>query len=102
MDECLLGNLIAGNNKYYFTANPDGIATAREKHSLEMLLFTLNDNGMAEYDGIPEPFANFLNAVDRKDLIKLADIKDDDGDYEKLYKLAGLRLKPAPFTIKRK
>ena len=98
--EYLLGNLLAGNSKYYFTANAEGIDRARQKHPIEMLLFQLNDNGMAEYDKLPELFAKYINAADRKDLMQLSGINSTDSDYEKLYKLAGLTLEPAPFIIK--
>ena len=98
--ECWLGTLIRGENKYLFRANSEGIVLARRYHPIEMLLFVLNDNGEGKYDNIPGPFADYLGALDRRDLVEQAHIEDGDDDYLRLYKLAGLTLKPAPFTIK--
>lgn len=100
MGDCLLGTLMAGKDKFYFTANADGIVVAKKFYPIEMLLFTLNVSDVAEYDTIPSPFSSYLNATDRRDLVAQANISAEDNDFIKLYKLAGLKLQPAPFTIK--
>ena len=64
-----------------------------------MMLFKLNDKGMAVYDQVPYPFTTFLSGADRNDIASKAGIEKDDSDFVKLYKIAGLNMVRENFEI---
>ena len=94
-----LGYLLERDGKYIFCANEDEINRARKEYPLDMMLFKLNANGMKIYDTIPHPFNTFLSGTYREDLMTKAGINPEDSDYDRLCKLANLKMVRENFEI---
>ncbi len=88
------------NNNYYFTADESNIQVAFKKYPIDMMLFSLNKAQTKEYKYVPQNFLQYLEATAREDLRLKADIKDEDSEFVKLYKLAGLKICPENFGIR--
>ena len=101
IEDIELGYLAEHNEKYLFCANGDEILRAQKEYPLDMLLFKLNSKGMEVYENIPYPFNTFLAGVNRSDIIKKTEIEENDTDFVKLYKLAGLEIMRENFDIHR-
>ena len=94
-----LGYLIKSNNKFKFVAFEDAVEMAKQQTPLAMMMFKLNKTGTKLYDSIPAPFSRFLITRSRKDLIEKANLLEQDGQFEALYKLAGLDMMEINFKI---
>lgn len=90
LEDCILGYLMQSERGYVFYADKEGIQSACALSSLKMKFFTLNRSGMKEYSEIPNHFIQYLDSVDREDIMKKAKINEDDSLFAKLYKIAGL------------
>lgn len=99
INELELGYLSDYNGKYMFNANSEIINKAKEQYPIDMLLFSLNTTGMETYNELPYPFTQFMSGVVRADIINKAKILDEDTDFMKLFKLAGLKLMRENFEI---
>ena len=99
LEESVLGYLVEGDDGYIFHADKEGITNANKINSLKMKFFTLNRNGMKKYSEIPNHYSQFLEGVEREDIIKKAGLEEDDSLFIKLYKVAGLKNSPINFTI---
>ena len=99
LDEIDLGYLIQTQNEYKFVANETGIEEANRLNSIAMTLFKLNKTGEQIFDEIPHVFSQFLVADSRKDLCEKAQIKEDDCEFEKLFKIAQLNIMKINFNI---
>lgn len=99
LDECILGYLLESENGYIFYADKEGIEKATKISSLKMKFFTLNRNGMKEYSEIPNHYSQYLEGVEREDIIDKAGLLESDSLFTKLYKVAGLRNNSINFTI---
>ena len=99
LDDCTLGYLVQGESGYIFHADKEGINDACVLNSLKMKFFTLNRSGMKEYTEIPNHFIQYLDGVDREDIIEEANIYEDDNLFVKLYKIAGLNHNVINFKI---
>lgn len=99
IEDIELGYLLKRDGKYLFCANGDEVNIAYKRFPLDMLLFKLNSKGMQVYESIPYPFSAFLPGSFREDLMTKAGIKNDDSDYDRLYKLATLRMIRENFEI---
>ena len=76
--------------------NEKEIKTAKEKYPFNMREYK---NGIS---GFVYPIENYFNAINRKDIIKEANIKETDTVFEKIYKVAGLEIEPINgFSISR-
>ncbi|MBQ8615414.1 MAG: hypothetical protein IJ415_02490 [Clostridia bacterium] len=99
IEEIDLGYLIETDLGFEFVANKDGVLKAEKENSIVMIMFKLNKTGTNTYSQIPEPFSKFLISNTRKDLIEKANISEQDSQFEKLYKLAGLDMMQINFKI---
>ena len=99
LDECILGYLIESKIGYIFHADKEGIERAIKTNSLKMKFFTLNRSGMQEYTEIPNHYSQYLEGVDREDIIKKANLQESDSLFMKLYRVAGLKNNLINFTI---
>lgn len=99
IEDIELGYLLERGGQYLFCANGDEVNRAYKKFPLDMLLFKLNSKGMQVYDTIPYPFSAFLPGTHREDLMIKAGIRSDDSDYDRLFKLANLRMIRENFEI---
>ncbi|MBQ7351523.1 MAG: hypothetical protein IJW59_01460 [Clostridia bacterium] len=96
-----LGYLEKKGDKFVFFANPAGIRQAREQYPYDMKLFMLSEVGMTQFDDIPYPYSEYINYCDRTDIASKAKISEEDSDFDKLYKVAGLEMERVHFSIKR-
>lgn len=94
-----LGYLCEKNEGYMFHASSDSIKEATKNYPIKMKFFTLNKSGINEYPKIPNHFIQYLENVDRIDIVEKAGIVDGDSDFIKLYKVAGLKCQPINFKI---
>lgn len=99
LDKCILGYLIESNGGYIFHADKAGIMVAMKNNSIKMKFFTLNRSGMKEYSEIPNHFSQYLEGIEREDIIEKAGLLEDDSLFIKLFKVAGLKNSPINFTI---
>lgn len=99
LDEIDLGYLVKAEKSYLFIANESGIEEAFIKNPIAMKFFKLNRDGEQSFDVMPPMFSQFLLEVSRKDLCEKAQIKEDDCEFEKLFKIAGLKIMPINFKI---
>lgn len=94
-----LGYLQQNGQNCEFVAYEQNILNLENENPMVMQFFKLNKTGSKQYLSIPEPFSRFLISNSRKDLFEKADIKEEDGQFEKLYKLAGLNMMDINFKI---
>lgn len=93
-----LGCLFKINNEIMFSADEQAIQKMEENNPIATTFFKLNKQGQQKYQIIPEPFSFFLSNT-RKDIIEKANIQEEDDEFEKLFKIAGLNLMPQIFRI---
>lgn len=99
IEDIELGYLIERGNKYVFCANGNEVNRAKVEYPIDMILFNLNATGMQVYDDIPYPFTTFVSGTYRSDLMEKAGINQNDSDFVRLYKLAGLTMMRENFEI---
>ena len=100
LKEYTLGYLTKGDNCYIFFADSDGTSKAKNDYPVIMKFFKLNTRGMKEYKDIPYHYSDYLQCLQREDLINKANISPSDDDFAKIKKLAKLKLNAINFTIK--
>lgn len=99
LDKYSLGYLIEDKTNFIFHADKEGIEKATKFSVIKMKFFTLNRSGMQKYYEIPNHFVQYLDCLEREEIIYQANIKDSDSLFIKLYKIAGLTLNPINFSI---
>jgi len=97
--EIELGFLVKEQSDFIFIANESNIKLAYKKYPLLMRMFTLNEKGKKDYKFLPYPFSLVRDSFLRSDIIIKADLKEDDDDFVKLFKVAGLDLEIPNFII---
>lgn len=100
LDGLELGYLEERNSKYLFMANSSIIQKLRDDNNAIMKLFNLNDGGVSIFEDIPFPYNSFLMYGKRLDIKGKAGILDSDSDFQKLYKLAFLKMVTENFEIR--
>ena len=96
-----LGYLCKDKMGFCFYADETKIKKVQKKYPILMKMYTLNVSGAEIYARLPNLFANFLPSKERVDLITKAGIIDSEDEFEKLYKLAGLKIININFKIHR-
>lgn len=97
-DRCL-GYLEEGDNEYIFYADVKEIAYCKSQYPIEMLMFKMPEEIVSKMSKIPPVFAEYLQGVDREDIIERAKINSDDSDFVKLYKIASINPQVINFKI---
>ena len=99
LDDIDLGYLTKSEDLFQFVADEVAIKEAEQTNPLAMKLFKLNRKGKMFFDELPNVFRKFLVSNLRKDIISKADIIEEDNDFERLFKLAGLNMMNITFKI---
>ena len=94
-----LGFLCQQDNKYIWVPNAKKIKQCFSKYSGGIDLFFLSFVDETVYSEIPYHFSEFLERAERNDLKKAANIKKEDCDFVKLYKMATLKYLNQDFYI---
>ena len=97
-DRCL-GYLEEGDNEYLFYANAKEIDICKNEDPITMMLFNMSDDIVSHLKEIPYVYREYLNCINREDIIKNANICEDDSDFVKLYKIALLNPNVINFKI---
>lgn len=97
LDDIDLGFLCEVKQGFQFVANEENMEKLLNEDA--MIFFKLNKNGSKFFEEIPVPFANFLVSDERKDLFEKANILEEDGEFERLFKLANLNMMKINFKI---
>ena len=96
-----LGFLCRNEQGFCFVANETAIKKLQQKNPMLMKTFSLNLSGAEVYSKLPYLFSQFIPSNERVDLLNKAEIVEQDDDFDKLYKLAGLNLMNINFKIHR-
>lgn len=99
LDEFTLGYLSEKDGGYIFHASSEDIKEATKKYPIKMKFFTLNKSGIKEYKNIPNHYIQYLDNIDRKDIVEKAKILESDTDFQRLHKLTKLNLNVINFKI---
>ena len=94
-----LGYLTETNQGFEFVAYENNIELAEKENLIVMNMFKVNKCGKKTYSAIPEPFSRFIVSEARHDLIEKANIKIEDNQFARLFKLAGLNMVQINFKI---
>lgn len=94
-----LGELKFLSDIYFWLPNSNNINLANNKYPAGMDLFFLPSNKTA-FNNVPAHFNSFLLSASREDLIKKANITNEDNNFNKLLKLSNLEFYNQDFVIK--
>lgn len=99
--ECELGTLTFDEktNEYVYNSNLEGEKKAKSKF-LAMEFYALSNSKDRRQKYIFDEFDEFRRAITRSDIVKMADMKQDDSVFVKLEKLAKLELMTDSFNIR--
>ncbi len=86
-----LGTLLK-KNKYIYEPDIIGLKLFEKKYPYQYKFFQLKNIDNTEFDEIPYQFNDFLQGVNRIDIIKKAGIENSDDSFVKLCKIAKLNL----------
>ncbi len=95
-----LGFLTEQNGAYVWVPNTNNMQVFATNYSAVCDLFFLNPTEPQAYREIPAHFADYLDAANRADIAKKAQISPNDSDFDKLCKLATLTYFAQDFVIK--
>ena len=94
-----LGYLTKVEGGMLWTPNLENIEMMKEKEPFVMDMFFLPTEKKL-FEKVPRHYDEFLWASNRLDLYQSAKITEEDGDFERLYKMGKLNFYPDDFTIK--
>ena len=95
-----LGFLTKTEEGFDFVAFANEIEKLETENSIVFKMFNLNKKGTKSYSHIPSFFRKFLPSKERMDLMKKANIKETDSEFDKLFKLAGLNSMAINFKLR--
>ena len=95
--EIKLGELTQINTNYVYKANSKNVEKAHNK-GYSTFLYNCDNSFIDEH--LPISLQNFIPSKEQTELEYLANIKEDDSDFEKLYKIAKLNFDTPDFYIK--
>ena len=99
-NEFELGFLTESNGVFVWTPNIDQIKQFSTVYDGAADFFLLDKYSQNTYPMIPYHFNEFLEYTERADIVKKAQIKQTDSNFEKLCKLAKLEYLNQQFVIK--
>ena len=99
--DILLGTLKKEQQKYIYTSSDTENLATINYFLIDYLPISNSKNRI--FEKLPDPFATMYKEIKlRPDLIAKADIKNEDDEYEVLYKYAGIKQGNVEYSIKQK